>query len=329
MVSTNTRSSSPENRSRSWKKSSRSSSWRIAASHGTRAVEVVQRQVVEAGRLDRLRPRGALQVRARGAQPLQGQREGHPLGVEAEPAALGQAAEDLRQALPLPQPAEDQGRAPALGLPGDEALVLGRLDHPQPGAEAGQRLEQLVELAGGHQQIAAAEARHQLLAHPRAVAHRAHDLQVLVAPAVLYDRLDPHEHPSAHANLPRRRQDQSLYNFHLPLLEIASELVRVQLPPFAAFCRRLRIPCLRFTFRLTSPPSSSIAPPGNYLLFALDDRRVPSVGRFIRIDRQFVGELQQEAEDFTTRGAVPVTVQDDGTVALAARREPIEILSPS
>lgn len=55
----------------------------------------------------------------------------------------------------------------------------------------------------------------------------------------------------------------------------------------------------RSTFRLTSPPSSNIAPPGNYLLFAIDDRGVPSIGRFIRIDRQFVGELKQEAEEVT------------------------------
>ena len=167
-----------------------------------RAVEMVQGQVVEAGRLDRVRPGGALQVRARGAQPLQGEREGHALGVEAEPAAFGEAAEDLGQALALPQPAEHQGRAPAPGLPGDEALVLGRLDHPQAGAEAGQGLEQLVELAGGDEQVAAPETRHQLLAHPRAVAHRAHDLQVLVAAPVLRDRLDAHEHPSAPASLP-------------------------------------------------------------------------------------------------------------------------------
>jgi hypothetical protein len=161
-----------------------------------RAVELVQRQVVEPGRLDRLCPGGALQVRARGAEPLQGQGEGHALAIEAEPAARGAAVEDRGQALLFPQPAKDQGRAPALGLPSDEARVLGRLDHLEAGAEARQGLEQLVELAGGHQQVAATQARHQLLAHPRAVAHRAHDLQVLVALAALYDRLDPHEHQS-------------------------------------------------------------------------------------------------------------------------------------
>ncbi len=67
----------------------------------------------------------------------------------------------------------------------------------------------------------------------------------------------------------------------------------------------------KFTFRLTSPPSSNIAPPGNYLLFAIDDRGVPSVGRFIRIDREFVGELRQQAEDFTSRtGNVSVSGTD-------------------
>lgn len=65
---------------------------------------------------------------------------------------------------------------------------------------------------------------------------------------------------------------------------------------------------------LKSPPSSSIAPPGNYMLFAIDDRGVPSVGRFIRIDRQFVGELKQEAEDLVSESGT-VFVRD-GTVSL-------------
>jgi hypothetical protein len=174
-----------------------------------RAVEVLQGQVVEALRLDRRCPGGTLQIRARGAQPLQGEREGHPLGVEAEPAAFGMAVEDLGQTLLLPQPAKDQRRTPAPGPAGDQPLVLGRVDDLEPGAEAGQRLDQLVELAGGDEQIAAAEAGHQLLAHSRAVAHRAHDLQVLVALATPYDRFDPYEHRSSHASLPRRRQDLS------------------------------------------------------------------------------------------------------------------------
>lgn len=79
----------------------------------------------------------------------------------------------------------------------------------------------------------------------------------------------------------------------------------------------------RFTFRLTSPPSSSITPPGNYLLFAIDDLGVPSVGRFIRIDRQFVGELKQEAEDFTSRSQRGVSMRDDKTLFLTALREPV------
>ncbi len=59
-------------------------------------------------------------------------------------------------------------------------------------------------------------------------------------------------------------------------------------------------PRFRFEFDLEAPPTSNIAPPGNYLLFALDDRRVPSVGCFVRVDREFVADLQQEAEDPTS-----------------------------
>ena len=34
-----------------------------------------------------------------------------------------------------------------------------------------------------------------------------------------------------------------------------------------------------------SPPDATIAPPGYYMLFILDARRLPSVGRFLRIGR--------------------------------------------
>jgi hypothetical protein len=119
--------------------------------------------------------------------------------------------------LPLPQPAENQRRAPASRLPGDQALVPGRFDHPQPGAEPRQRLHQPVELAGRQEQIAPAEARHQLLAHPRAVAHCAHDLQVLVVPPVLNDRLDPHEHPTAMLATTNYVNDHLLQTASLPL----------------------------------------------------------------------------------------------------------------
>ena len=35
---------------------------------------------------------------------------------------------------------------------------------------------------------------------------------------------------------------------------------------------------------LTSPPDPSVAPPGWYMLFALDARGVPSVARWIQLD---------------------------------------------
>lgn len=84
------------------------------------------------------------------------------------------------------------------------------------------------------------------------------------------------------------------FNFDQRYVELQSELLDMGPINFPVS------PGFRFKFRLTSPPSSSIAPPGNYLLFAIDDLGVPSVGRFIRIDRKFVGELKQEAEDITS-----------------------------
>ena len=88
----------------------------------------------------------------------------------------------------------------------------------------------------------------------------------------------------------------------------------------------------RFKYSFTSPPSTSIAPPGNYLLFAIDDRGVPSVGRFIRLDREFVGELFLEAEDFTSAGTSGnrrgISVNDDGTVFLEHRGSDLPSVGP-
>jgi hypothetical protein len=105
------------------------------------------------------------------------------------------------------------------------------------------------------------------------------------------------------------------FNFDQRYVELNADLERLDL-------RLFPVPGLRFTFRLASPPSSNVAPPGNYLLFALDDRGVPSVGRFIRIDRRFVGELEWEAEDFTSRSGSGISVPGDGAVALSARTDP-------
>lgn len=82
-----------------------------------------------------------------------------------------------------------------------------------------------------------------------------------------------------------------------------------------------------FKFAVVPPPSSTIVPPGMYLLFALDDRGIPSVGRFVRVDRRFVAELPVEAEDFTSKTAfgIGVPVPADGTVSLNARTVPFEL----
>ncbi len=180
-----------------------------------RPVEMVQRQRVEAGGFDRPRPGCALEIRARRAQPLQRQREGDPLGIEAEPTAFGVAAENLGQTLLLPQPAKNQRRPPAPGLARGQPVFLGCLDHPKPRAEPPQRLKEAIELTGGDEPIATPEARHQLLPHPCAIPYRAHDLQVLVTPAFLNNALGPDEHAVSVASKHQQRQSKTMSSFQL------------------------------------------------------------------------------------------------------------------
>ena len=157
------------------------------------AVEVVQRQLGEAGRLDRLCPRRAVQV---------GARRGSRCSARAKATRSGSNSNFLpsaRRSRYSGRPCRCQRRpntsaGPQLLSARTNRSSLAASTTFEPGAEAHQRLEQAVQLAGGHQHIAAAEAGHQLLPHAVAVADRADDLQVLVVPAVLNDRLHPDEH---------------------------------------------------------------------------------------------------------------------------------------
>jgi hypothetical protein len=36
--------------------------------------------------------------------------------------------------------------------------------------------------------------------------------------------------------------------------------------------------------RVSAPPDTTIAPPGYYLLFAVNQQRVPSEGKFVRVE---------------------------------------------
>ncbi len=142
----------------------------------------------------------------------------------------------------------------------------------------------------------------------------------------LRDRRSPfvvvHYRPIAKFALIRAGSVTHAFNGDQRYIELESRLIettRIVIGPFRFFS---------FEFELVGPPSSTIAPPGNYLLFALDDLGVPSVGRFIRVDRRFVAELQVEAEDFTSESASGISVPGDGTVSLLARRTDLITVFP-
>jgi Galactose oxidase-like, Early set domain len=71
---------------------------------------------------------------------------------------------------------------------------------------------------------------------------------------------------------------------------------------------------------LTSPPDPSVAPPGWYMLFALDARGVPSVARWIQLDPA-APEIPAPTAA-TPAAATPAAAPPVGTVGAADRRAP-------
>jgi Domain of unknown function (DUF1929) len=83
----------------------------------------------------------------------------------------------------------------------------------------------------------------------------------------------------------------------------------------------------RFTFAVMPPPSSSIAPPGNYLLFAIDDREVgvPSVGRFVRVTRRFGPDLVPDPFcKLDSAGRLVLTIRGQGETDAPASTTMVE-----
>lgn len=118
--------------------------------------------------------------------------------------AIGQPADQLRQALLLPQPLEHQRLSPrARGMRVD-ALGAHLLDDAQPLAELGERPEQRVECTIGDEQIAPPEVANNALAHAGTVADRLDDLKVLVGAARLDATLGTDEHAATIAILDAR-----------------------------------------------------------------------------------------------------------------------------
>lgn len=106
-----------------------------------------------------------------------------------------QTSGELRHALLTPQSLEDERGPPSpRGVCPQCAFVARLLDHAQPFAELGQRLQQSVEGPVGDEPVASPEVRDHALPNTRPITLRLDDLQVLVGPARLDATLHAHEH---------------------------------------------------------------------------------------------------------------------------------------
>lgn len=70
-------------------------------------------------------------------------------------------------------------------------------------------------------------------------------------------------------------------------------------------------------FRITAPTSGNAAPPGDYMLFLIDERGVPSVGRFVRVASEHAANVPVD-EPTTTPGTTPVPGGGDSTPGTGA-----------
>ncbi len=165
-----------------------------------RTVEMLQLDRREAGALDGAQPSRALQVAARGAQPLQGEGEGDALEVELEAAIAPEPPQQVGESLFAPQTIEDESRAPRTRGVRVEPLGPHLLDDAKTLAELGERREQRIEGAVGDELVAAAEVADHALSDLAPLAHRLDDLEVLVAAAFLDATLEADEHAGTMAN---------------------------------------------------------------------------------------------------------------------------------
>jgi hypothetical protein len=111
--------------------------------------------------------------------------------------------EQLGQALRLPEPPEDEGRAPRSGRQRLQPLGPHPLHDTQPLAEPGQRLQQLVEGGVRHELVAPAERGDHALADVAALPARLDDLKILARVRPRATTLDAHEHAAIIHTAPR------------------------------------------------------------------------------------------------------------------------------
>ena len=158
------------------------------------AVEVLQGQALEPLCFHRLDPLRAGQIGAGGVQPLQRHGKSGPFQVELKLAVLGQAPDQVREPLPLPQPPKDQGRPPLPGGAGRQARFPDGLHHPEFFTKFRQALQQAVQFARGHQMVSPSQGADDLLPDLAALAVGADDLQIFVSAAPPNTTFIPHEH---------------------------------------------------------------------------------------------------------------------------------------
>ena len=164
----------------------------LLAEPGHGAVEVMQIEPLGAGDVVVLHPRRAVAIRSRDEQPMQRGDEHGALDRKLERALLQQIAQDVGDAEPLPDPAEQHRSADPLGGDRQRAFASSSsawIEQHLVG-ELGARGDQRGERAGGGQFVGAAEIGDHRLAHRRAVALVLDDLHV----AALAGLLEAEEH---------------------------------------------------------------------------------------------------------------------------------------
>jgi hypothetical protein len=155
---------------------------------------VLQLQGSQTRRLDLLRPRRPLKIRAGLAEALKGEREGDPLHVELVLPPLGQLGQNLVETLVAPETLEDEGRTPEAVGRGREILRPDLLDDTQSLGEAGETDDEVVELSGSDELFAPSQAQEDLLPRLAIDAEGPNQLKVLVGLPVLDATFQPDEH---------------------------------------------------------------------------------------------------------------------------------------
>ena len=106
----------------------------------------------------------------------------------------GKRGNKVHKALLVPEPIEHQGGSPALGLAGADLGIPACGNHPEGFGEAGEALDQAVDLARGLELVEAAEGGDDALADGGAVPIGFYNLEVVEGSIFGAAFLSPKEH---------------------------------------------------------------------------------------------------------------------------------------